>query len=115
AGQTENSRRKRARTHCRKQERIDRVCADRQLAAAIAGRDWKLPNRCIAARWNERPVRRIDGRRGPRRSSAPKHAMISDVELPEQPVEPELLQIILIDLDKLRFDLDLLRSGNARL
>ena len=41
--------------------------------------------------------------------------MVADIELSEQPIEAEFLQIILGDLDKLRFDLDLFRSGNVRL
>ena len=41
--------------------------------------------------------------------------MVSNIELAEQPIEPEFLQIILIDLNELGFDLDLFRSRNARL
>ena len=41
--------------------------------------------------------------------------MVANVELPKQPIEPELFQIILIDLDKFRFDLDLFRTSGARL
>ena len=38
-----------------------------------------------------------------------------NIKLPEQPVETELLQIVLGDLDEFRFDLDLLRSGDVGL
>ena len=41
--------------------------------------------------------------------------MVSNIELAEQPIEPEFFQIILIDLNELCFDLDLFRSRNARL
>ena len=41
--------------------------------------------------------------------------MVSNVELPEQPIEAELFQIVLCDLDKLRFDLDLFRPGDGGL
>ena len=41
--------------------------------------------------------------------------MVSDVKRAKQPVEAQLLQIILRDLDKFGFDLNLFGSGNVRL
>ena len=39
--------------------------------------------------------------------------MVANVELAKQPIESQLFQIILIDLDEFCFDLDLLRPGDA--
>ena len=41
--------------------------------------------------------------------------MIGEIERAEQPIESKLFQIVLGYLDELRLDLDLLRTGNARL
>ena len=51
----------------------------------------------------------------PGRSAAAENFVVADVELAKQPIEAEFLQIVLIDLDELRFDLDLFRTGNVRL
>ena len=49
------------------------------------------------------------------RAAAAKNSLISNVELTEQPIEAEFLQIVLIDLNKFCFDLDLFRTRDVRL
>src|SRR4030095_6387251 len=66
-------------------------------------------------RRHERQIGRIDGRAGAGSSAAAEDFVVPDIELAKQPIEAELFQIVLVDLDKFRFDLDLLRTGNARL
>ena len=84
------------------------------MPAAIAGGDRKLPDRLTARRDKGKiPVHHWGARPGS--AAAAEEALVPDVELTQQPIKPELLQIVLRDLDKLRLDLDLLRTGDAGL
>src|SRR5207248_1048842 len=115
AGQSENAGSERTRAHCGKEQRVNCISADREIARSVPPSDWKLSNRSSAPWWNERPVGRIDSRRSPGRSATAEQLVIANVELTQEPIEPEFLQIVLVDLDEFRFDLDLFGSGDTRL
>src|SRR5205823_4465700 len=115
AAQPENSRGQRSRTRYAEEKRIDRVRVDGEIAAAIAARHRELAD-WSAARLNEWKILRINSRSGARCPATAKNAMRPrDVELPKQPVGAQLFQVRLVDLDELRFDLDLFGPGNIRL
>src|SRR5205807_380872 len=88
-------------------EGVDRVLADRQIAVAQAGGDGLRPDR-VAVRVGERVVARNDGRRGAAGAAGRKQlAAAGNVRGAEEPVKGELLQVVLVDLDEFRLDLDL--------
>ena len=115
AAQSENSCRNTGRPRRAAEQRINRVPADRESAAPVSASQRKFPDR-IAPRRNEWIITGSKRRRIGRRAAAAKDVRRSrDIKLSKQPVEAELLQIALVDLDKFRFDLDLLRARHVGL
>src|SRR5262249_26976252 len=75
---------------------IDRICADREITAAIASRDGIGADRTGAGR-REREVQGIEGGRDASRTAATEDAAAAgNIELPEQPVETQFFQVVLL-------------------
>src|SRR5213078_4789046 len=122
--QAKNSRSHAASSQGRKQKRVDRIRADRDVSAAISSRhgaargpvasDWGswATSRIWVIEWEISRTGRRSGSRGPAR---PKGTLAPHLERAEQPIEPKLFQIVLRDLDKLRFDLNLFWNRDVRL
>ena len=91
------------------QKRIDGVARNREIAAPIASGDRKG----VAGRL--RKITGIDNLARSGRSASEPDLVPAHAKVTEKPVKAEFLQIVLRDLDELRFDLDLLRRVGARL
>ena len=106
--------------------RLDDYCRERQLpiiqqlklfrkiAAAVSACSRILSNGLPRGRINERKIRRVHRCLISRRSTCTENLPIR-AKWTKQPIETKFLEIILINFNKLRFDLDLLRLGNIRL
>ena len=121
--QTKNSRSRGARSKRWKQKCIQRIRANCRATRAISG-NWKLTGgesvrvQRIYSVWRERKIGVSAYTRSSRQASCParsKGPLAAHLERTKQPVETEFLQIGLSNLDKLRFDLDLLRNRKIQL
>ena len=95
-----------------KQKRVERAGTKREVTAAISRRDRILSN------WNsviiERKIRRINRNAVTRGSTCAENFSVRGKRA-QQPIESEFLEIILVNLDKLRFDRYLFGRGRIGL
>ena len=85
------------------QKGVERVRGNRKIAAAVSACSRILSNGLPRGRINERKIRRVHGCLISRRSTRTENLPVK-AKWAQEPIEAKFLEIILINLNKLRFN-----------